>query len=276
MDLLANCWISVATTAKPFPLSPALAASMLALRLNRFVCEAMDAMISVASLICTTDSFVFAVCASISCISSCTSLLLSSSSRMVSTFCFSAQDMASAFCCICSISSVVRSIFSPILCTFFAALSEISACVVALCIMLSIAPSTCRIEVVASLAVSPSSPDAISTASAFPAIFAILLIISSCRLLIAFDKSPSSSCLFINFVSISFFRLPEDTDCTILIPFFNALEKLKANTAATAIQSNITISTTKITVLMILLIAESFCALFAPTKIMPTGFLLSP
>ena len=50
----------------------------------------------------------------------------------------------------------------------------------------------------------------------------------------------------------------------------------RANTAATAIQSNITISTTKITVLMILLIAESFCALFAPTKIIPTGFLLSP
>lgn len=44
--------ISPATTAKPFPASPALAASMEALRARRFVCEAMSRITFVSSFIC--------------------------------------------------------------------------------------------------------------------------------------------------------------------------------------------------------------------------------
>ena len=47
----AVCWasslISLATTANPRPASPALAASMVALRASRFVCEEMAVMVAV-------------------------------------------------------------------------------------------------------------------------------------------------------------------------------------------------------------------------------------
>ncbi len=45
-DLSANFLTSSATTAKPLPCSPALAASMAALSANRFVCEAISSIVS--------------------------------------------------------------------------------------------------------------------------------------------------------------------------------------------------------------------------------------
>ena len=40
----ASCFTSLATTAKPFPASPARAASMVALSANRLVCSAIEVM----------------------------------------------------------------------------------------------------------------------------------------------------------------------------------------------------------------------------------------
>jgi hypothetical protein len=42
----ASSLISLATTAKPFPASPARAASMVAFRANRFTCSEMSVMVS--------------------------------------------------------------------------------------------------------------------------------------------------------------------------------------------------------------------------------------
>ena len=50
-DCSARCLISSATTAKPLPASPALAASILAFKDNRFVCSAMEAIMFAASWI---------------------------------------------------------------------------------------------------------------------------------------------------------------------------------------------------------------------------------
>jgi hypothetical protein len=48
---LASSLISFATTAKPLPASPALAASMVALRARRFVCSEISVIVSVTLLI---------------------------------------------------------------------------------------------------------------------------------------------------------------------------------------------------------------------------------
>ncbi len=58
--------ISVATTANPLPAYPALAASIEALSASRLVWLAMDAIISTASLIFCTASFVEEICLDIS------------------------------------------------------------------------------------------------------------------------------------------------------------------------------------------------------------------
>ena len=68
----ASLLISTATTAKPFPLSPALAASIDALRLNRFVSSAIDAIRFTASFIFSTDISVSLVCSLILSIASST------------------------------------------------------------------------------------------------------------------------------------------------------------------------------------------------------------
>jgi hypothetical protein len=47
-DCSANFLISSATTAKPFPDSPALAASMAAFKAKRFVCSAIEVIILLA------------------------------------------------------------------------------------------------------------------------------------------------------------------------------------------------------------------------------------
>ena len=48
----AICDISIATTAKPFPASPALAASILALSASRLVCDVISLIISIIEFIC--------------------------------------------------------------------------------------------------------------------------------------------------------------------------------------------------------------------------------
>ena len=61
-DSSANCLISSATTANPLPDSPARAASMLAFRLRRLVCEAICVINCVDSCILCTKVFVFSIC----------------------------------------------------------------------------------------------------------------------------------------------------------------------------------------------------------------------
>ena len=62
LDCSANCCISEATTAKPLPASPALAASMLAFNDSRLVWSAMEEIRDAASSISFTESFVRVIC----------------------------------------------------------------------------------------------------------------------------------------------------------------------------------------------------------------------
>ncbi len=62
LDCSASFWIWEATTAKPLPCSPALAASMDAFRDRRLVSSAMEVIMVVASLIFMADSLVVLVC----------------------------------------------------------------------------------------------------------------------------------------------------------------------------------------------------------------------
>lgn len=64
-DCAESCCISDAITAKPCPCSPSLAASMLAFRESRLVCEVIAVIRSVAVLILATDSFVRLVCSAL-------------------------------------------------------------------------------------------------------------------------------------------------------------------------------------------------------------------
>ena len=64
-DCTASFWISVATTAKPLPASPALADSMEAFSDSRFVWDAMEVISSVATLIFLMDSSVRRICSPI-------------------------------------------------------------------------------------------------------------------------------------------------------------------------------------------------------------------
>ena len=60
-DCDASFWISDATTAKPFPASPALADSIEALRAKRLVWSAIFVISAAASPILPTDSFVILI-----------------------------------------------------------------------------------------------------------------------------------------------------------------------------------------------------------------------
>ena len=61
----ANFWISLATTANPFPALPALAASILAFNDNKFVWLAICAIKFTTSWIFTTEEFVLCICSDI-------------------------------------------------------------------------------------------------------------------------------------------------------------------------------------------------------------------
>ncbi len=63
-DSSASFCISEATTANPFPLSPARAASILALRESKLVSSAIEEIIIIASCIFVTDSSVSFTCLS--------------------------------------------------------------------------------------------------------------------------------------------------------------------------------------------------------------------
>ena len=80
LDSSARTLISSATTANPLPCSPALAASILALRARRLVWLDIPAIISVTLLICCADSLVRPVCSITLLIASSLSLLISTNS----------------------------------------------------------------------------------------------------------------------------------------------------------------------------------------------------
>ena len=64
-DCSASFWICAATTAKPRPCSPALAASIDAFKESRFVSSAISVIILAASWILLADAFVVSVCSAI-------------------------------------------------------------------------------------------------------------------------------------------------------------------------------------------------------------------
>ena len=104
-----------ATTPNPLPLSPALAASIEAFRLRRFVSSAIDVINAVASWIFCTESLVRFVC-------SCTSPIMRSTSTLMFRRLLSVSAAFSLDCCMeaalssnSSTSADVSVIFSPIM-----------------------------------------------------------------------------------------------------------------------------------------------------------------
>ena len=196
LDCSANFWIWAATTAKPRPLSPALAASILAFKLRRLVSSAMEVIISVAARIFWADSLVKSVCLVMVAIDFSTSSLICRSCLIVFVACSLDNRMASALWLNRSTSLEVIPICSPITIIFSLVLLVLFAWSEILLVIELTAVSTCFMVILVSLAVVPNSSAAKVNVFVLLAIWLIIFWSSFCKVSIAFAKSPISSFLF--------------------------------------------------------------------------------
>ena len=271
-DCSASFWIWAATTANPRPLSPALAASILAFKLRRFVSSAIEVIISVAAWIFCADSFVKFVCLVIVSIDFSTSSFICLNCCMVDVACSLDFRITSAFWLSKSTSREVVPICSPISIIFSVVLFVLFACSEILFVIELTAFSTCFIVELVSFAVIPSSFAANRRFSVLCAIFLIMFWSVFCNVPIAFARSPISSFLPKSFSSIGFPSSPSATFCTAPIPFFSDFVIDIEIMTAMAIQTAITEMTENTTVQMMPFIVASFTFLFVPTNIIPIGF----
>ena len=131
LDCSASFCIWLATTANPRPCSPALAASIEALRDSRLVSSAISVISAVASRIRATDSLVVLVCSYIRSMAPDAFLLIRSSLSRVSTALLPASRMASEILIRSLSCADVSSTMLPMRITFSVADWVSSACDVA-------------------------------------------------------------------------------------------------------------------------------------------------
>ena len=131
LDCSARFWIWDATTAKPLPASPALAASMLAFRESRLVSDAISEINWEAFRIFCADSFVWVVCSEITETASFTFSLISFSASIVCAALSLDSFMESALSFSSSASFPVSMMRFPMCCALAEAFFAPPACVLA-------------------------------------------------------------------------------------------------------------------------------------------------
>ena len=271
----ASFWISDATTANPLPASPALAASMLAFKANRFVSSAISEIKREASRIFCADAFVCFVCCAIVSTAWCTSSLITRSWCTISVAWSLAFFMLSAPLPRSSASCPVSNSRFPILFTLKDAFLISSACRSAPSVIPSIVSLTFSMLWKVWCAVCSNESDESRRESVLPLMPLIMPSNSCWSLRIARDRSPISSLRRASLSDIVNCRFPADTCWTDAIPTLSAFVIELAQILTTITHTIVTNTTIAIIVLIIFITLRNVSCLGLPANTIPIGVLLS-